>query len=225
MTDLIFENCIPLEFATREVRFQLAKTMSGLEEVILCILIITQIYSYIFKKLALRKKDIGDIIAKYQWKAIAGTFPVCYFAAGSVLLAIVNNLIMLAVPTFPGRAGFGSVVFLIIGAMSLFTIPQVAATLLTGPRKKFLAVCLALIFMPMGAAVLQQHVILYTENNQRLAYVEKMVNQGATYLELEPITVKNQVLRHVYFVELNNGVSKFGFCRYYGLINVKVKYP
>ena len=50
-----------------------------------------------------------------------------------------------------------------------------------------------------------------------------MVNQGATYLELEPLSVKNFVLRHVYFVELNNAVSKYGFCRYYGLKDIKVR--
>ena len=57
-----------------------------------------------------------------------------------------------------------------------------------------------------------------------MAYVQKMVSQGETYLELEPLPVKDSVLRHVYFVELNNKVSKYGFCRYYGLENIKVEY-
>jgi hypothetical protein len=221
---LIYDNvAVPLGVANSHLKVQLSNTMAGLEEVVVYLLTITQIYRYIFKKLVLRKNDIRDIMIRVKWQEIMVAYPACYYAAALIVLSVINNLVMIASPTFPGRAGFGSVVFLIIGAVSLFTIPQVYVYLLGSSRKKYLTLFAGLLFIPMAVAVLHQHIVLYKENNQRMIYVEKMVSQGATYLELEPLSLKNLVLRHVYFVELNNEVSKYGFNRYYRLKDLKVK--
>lgn len=224
LTNLLYDNvAVPLGVATSDLNFKLSNILVNLEEVIIYLLTITQIWRSISKKLALRKNDIKDILPRVKWQEIIDSYPACYYVAALVALSVINNLVMIGSPTFPGRAGFGSVVFLIIGAMSYFTIPEIRLYLLGGSCPQYLAILMAFIFMPMAIAVFHQHIVLYKQNNQRMVYVEKMVSQGATYLELEPLSLKNLVLRHVYFVELNNPVSKYGFCRYYGLKDLKVK--
>lgn len=224
--NLLYGNvAIPLGIATNHLKVQLFNTLSGLEEMVIYLLTISQIYRYVFKKLALRSKDIKEV---QQWVSaieVMNAYPVCYYALLLIILAVVNNLVMIASPSFPGRATFGSVVFLIIGAVSFFTISEVHDYLLGHSRKKYLALFIGIVMLPMAFATLQEYQVLAQENNQRMAYIEQMASQGATRLELEPVSLKNRILRHVYFVELNNGVSKYGLCRYYGLEDIKVRVP
>lgn len=213
---------IPLGVATNHLKVQLFNTVSGIEEMAIYLLTITQMYRYIFRKLALRAKDIKEVVARVSTIEVMNAYPVCYYVALMIGLAVVNNLVMIASPTFPGRATYGSVLFLIVGVMSFFTIPLVRSYWLENPRKKYIALFIGIIMVPMMAATLQEHRIMAQENNARMAYVEKMASQGAKKLEVEPLSLKNRILRHVYFVELNNGVSKYGLCRYYGLDDIKV---
>jgi len=223
-SNLLYDNvAVKLGVANSHLKFQLFHALSELEIVIVFLLTITQIYNYAFEKLTLTKKDIKEVASIFKWREVMAAYPGFYFVATLVVLALINNLAMIASPTFPGRAGFGSAVFVIIGAVSAFTIPQIYTYLLGNTsHKKYIAMVTGLIIVPMAAAALQQHVVLYQGNTARMVYVEEMVSQGATYLELEPLPLKNRVLRHVYFSELNNGVSKGGFCRYYRLKDIKV---
>lgn len=222
--NLIYDNvAVRLGIATARLKIQLFNTMSGLEEMLIYLLTITQLFRYTFKKLALQKKDIKAIVPAIPWREIMTAYPACYYAVAWLALAVINHFVMVASPRFPGRAAFGSVFFLIIGAVSVFTIPEIYQYLLETPRKKYLALFSGIIIIPMAVAVLYQHTILFQENSQRMAYVEKMTSQGVTRLEVEPISIKNRVLRHVYFEDLNNGVSKSLLCNYYGLEDIKVR--
>lgn len=224
ISKLLYENvAVRFGLANSHLKFQLFNALSGLEEVIIYLLLITQVSKYAFRKWQLRKTDIEDVVSKVNWWELMAAHPTCYHIAILIILAIINNLAMIASPTFPGRAGFGSAVFFIIGAMSVFAIPKVKYFLLSPSSKKYLAIVAGIGIIPMAVAVLHQHTILYIENSQRMAYVEEMAKQGATSLELEPLPLKNLVLRHVYFVELDNYVSKYGFCRYYDFKDITVK--
>ena len=214
---------VPLGVATPKLHNQFFNTMSGLEEMLIYLLLIIQIYAYSFTKLGVRKSDIRGVAPKVKSKEMLTVYPNLRYTGVFLLLALINHFVMIAAPTFPGRAGFGSVVFVILAAASLFTIPAIREALLTDLRKRYLAVFAAIVFVPMAAAVLYQHAVLHSENSVRMAYIETVARQGATYVELEPVSLKNRVLRHVYFVELNNSVSKGGLCRYYGLQDLIVK--
>ncbi len=221
---LINNVAVPLGVATAHFKAQLTRTLSGLEEVVLYLLIMTQLAKFAFRRLALRKADVGALLAQVKRREVLAACPVCLFAAVCVALAVINNLAMLPAPTFPGRAGYGSVVFLIIAAASLLTLPAVKAAVLgDGAKRRFVAAVAALMFFPMAAAALYQYSVIHREDGARMAYLERRVAAGATYVELEPLSVKNRVLRHVYFVELNNSVSKGGLIRYYGLKDIKVR--
>ncbi|VBB09407.1 Hypothetical protein LUCI_4697 [Lucifera butyrica] len=224
LANLIYDNvAVRYGFATPHLKKQFFNTMSGLEEMMVYLLTITQIYRYTFKKLALRKKDIKAIAPAIGWRKIMDAYPAAYYAAAWIALALVNHFVMVASPRYPGRAAFGSVAFLIIGAVSVFTIPEVKRYLLDTARKKYIAAFAGIILIPMMIGVLHQYTVLHQENSQRMAYVEKMVSQGATRLEVEPVSIKNRVLRHVYFEDLDNGVSSSLLCKYYGLKEIKLK--
>lgn len=206
------------------LKFKFLATMSGLEEMVTYLLTITQLYRYISKKLVLQKKDVQTTESLITSWDIMAAYPAYYFVVVWSALALVNNLVMIASPQFPGRALFGSAVFLIIGAVSSLTIPDIYEYFLTNTRKKYLLLICGLIMVPMATAVLYQHIYVYQAQSQRVSYINKMVSQGATILEIEPISLKNRVLRHVYFDDLNDHLFiKPYICNYYGLKDIKVK--
>ena len=86
-----------------------------------------------------------------------------------------------------------------------------------------MALFAVLVLLPMMAATLNQYVTIHREDGARMAYVREMAAQGATELEVAPISIKNRVLRHVYFEDLNNSVSRDLLCNYYGLKTIKLK--
>ncbi|MCE5286370.1 MAG: DUF6056 family protein [Pelosinus sp.] len=214
---------VRLGVASAHLKLQFFNTMSGLEEMLIYILTITVMYQYIFTKLALRKKDIKELLHKVTYREMLASYPVCQYTACCIALAVLNNLVMIASPSFPARTTYGAVVFLIIGAVSLLSIPEIKVRILTSSHQHCLAILVGIAVIPMAIATFAGYAVIHQENTRRMVYVEQQVSQGAKYLELEPISLKNRVLRHIYFVELNNGVSKYGFCRYYGLENVQVR--
>lgn len=223
VSNIVYNNVIVrLGVENAHLKAQMFTTISGLEEALIYILIIVQLSMHIFRKWKLGRANLGVISHKNAWKGFFTAHPIGRHIGMLLVLTVVNNLVMVAAPAFPGRAGFGTAVFFIIAVMTVFCIPKVKDFLLSPTNKGSLAIVAALTVLPMAAVVLYQHEVLYTENNQRMAQVESMINAGETSLELEPISLKNEVLRHVYFVDLNNHVSKYGFCRYYQIKDVKV---
>lgn len=214
---------IPLGIATPKLKSQFFNTMSGLEEMLIYLLTIGQIYQYAFQKLGVQKKQNKGIFTQYHYRNLMKKYPACRYAALFFLLALLNNVAMIASPTFPGRATYSSVLFLIIGVMTLLTTPQLFHYFFSSSRKYGMALLVGLIFVPMATIVLWQHFLLDRENTARMAFVEDQVKRGAITLELEPLSIKSYLLRHVYYVELNNPVSKYGFCRYYGLKDVVIR--
>ncbi len=216
---------MPLGIATPKLKLQFFNTMSGLEEMVIYLLTITQLYRYISHKLVLQKKDIKAIMPAIAWRKVFRAYPGSYYAVAWIALALFNHFVMVASPNYPGRAAFGSVAFLITGAVSAFTIPEIYHYLLNNSRKKYLVLFTGMIMIPMMAAVLHQYAIVYQEDSQRIAYIEKMSRQGATHLEVAPISIKSRVLRHVYFEDLSNSLSRTFLANYYGLKEIKLKAP
>ncbi|MBP1763036.1 MAG: hypothetical protein H6Q65_94 [Firmicutes bacterium] len=214
---------IQFGFATAKLKAQLFNTMSGLEEMFVYLLTVSFIFRYACTKAGLRKKDIKAISAAVSWREMLAAYPALYHAAAWIALAIVNHFVMVASPRFPARASYGSVAFLIIGAASVFTIPEVRQYWLDNGRKKILIGLISFILVPMAAATLYQHAVIHREDGQRMAYVAQMAAQGLTRLEVEPVSIKNRVLRHVYFEDLDNRVSKSHLCDYYRLEDIQLK--
>lgn len=205
-----------------QLKAHLFTTLSGLEELSIYVLLVVQLSVYIFRKWQLGKSDIQWRGYKAAYVSFLSVHLRSYHVVGLLALAVVNNLVMLAAPAFPGRAGFGSAVFFIIGVMTMFQLPRVKDFLLSSANKKSLAIAVAISVLPMAAAVLYQHAILHIENDKRMALMEAQRAQGVVSLVMEPLSLENEILRHVYFVDLNNSVSQYGFCRYYQIKELKV---
>ncbi len=218
---LIAKVAVPLGVATPRLQVQLFNTLSGLEEMLIYLLTITQLYRYAFTKLSLRKKDLRG--ARSGWGEIMAVHPACWHVAAWLALALFNHFVMVASPRFPARATFGSVTFLLIATAGVFTVPEVRQYFLETARRKYMALFAVLVLLPMMAATLNQYVTIHREDGARMAYVREMAAQGATELEVAPISIKNRVLRHVYFEDLNNSVSRDLLCNYYGLKTIKLK--
>jgi hypothetical protein len=197
--------------------------LSGMEELMIYLLIIIQFSTYIFRKCKLGKNDLEYISYKAAFQGLLSVHPISYYIVGLLGIACINNLVMLAAPSFPGRAGYGSAVFFIIGIMMMFQIPKVKEFLLHSTNKRNLAKVVAIGVIPMAALVFYQYMILHIENNERMMLMEMQRAQETTSsLEMKPVSLKNEILRHVYFVDLNNSVSKYGFCRYFEIKELKV---
>ncbi|WP_346355842.1 DUF3329 domain-containing protein [Azotosporobacter soli] len=214
---------VPLGIATGHLQVQLSNTLAGLEEMALYLLVITQIYKQLAKKMTLRKCDVKGLEPKVGWRKLAAVYPEVGAAALALSLALLNNFVMIGSPRFPGRATFGTVVFCIIGVMALLSVAQVKERFLGAASKKYAAAALiGLLLLPLATVTLQQYAIVDRVDQERIVYIRQMVQQGKTDLELSPVPITNRALLHVYYIEWNNPVSKYGLCRYYGLKDVKV---
>lgn len=214
---------VPLGIATPKLRAQFFNTMSGLEEMLIYLLTVGQMYRYAFRKLRLRAQDHKTVFKEVSFKELLQAYPACRYTVLFFALCILNNLAMVASPTFPGRATYSSALFLLIGTMTLFNISLLYERFFSTSRKIFMAAFAGIVFIPMAVAVLWQYTILDAENARRIDYIKTQAKQGAEIVVLDPISLKSNVLRHVYYVELNNPVSKYGLCRYYGIKDIVVK--
>ena len=61
------------------------------------------------------------------------------------------------------------------------------------------------------------------ENDVRLAIVKQAAKNGEEIAYMKPILLKNRALRHVFFVDFDNGVTKDGLCQYYGIKDIRVE--
>lgn len=188
--------------------------MSKSEEMIIYWLIIILIYLPLRRELGVKKFGMVDALKK---------FAEVRYAAILFLLAIFNNLVMIFAPTFPARATFSSVVMILIGIVAIIRLPLV--------QEKFsmpeVAKILKLGALSIGGfTIIAALFITYTlrqENDWRINAVEVAAERYNPVVTFPPITLKNRALRHVFFVDFDNGVTRDGLCKYYGISKIVVK--
>lgn len=178
------------------------------EEMIIYLLIIFSIYLPLKKSLGL----------KNFLKLNLPKFPAFLFA-----LAIFNNFVMIAAPTFPARATFSSVVMILIGTIFILRMPVVREKFSAGQAGKILKIGAAAIgsFTIISALVITAE--LRQENDLRIAEVEKAAEKNLDVVTFPPIELKNRALRHVFFVDFDNGVTRDGLCEFYKIKNIEVR--
>ena len=77
------------------------------------------------------------------------------------------------------------------------------------------------IFTVLAAFVITSQ--LRAENDLRIAEIEKAVAEGRDTLTFAPIEIKNRALRHVFFVDFDNGVTTDGLCEFYKIKKISVE--
>ena len=64
---------------------------------------------------------------------------------------------------------------------------------------------------------------LRAENDVRIAKISRGVDEGRRVYFFEPIEIKNRALRHVFYVDFDNSVTKEGLCNFYGIADIFVE--
>ena len=149
-------------------------------------------------------------------------FPYSVFLFG---LAIFNNFVMIAAPTFPARATFSSVVMILIGTLAILRNSAVNEKIFTGQTFSVIklgAVALGA-FTVISATVITANI--RQENDLRISAISEAASKHQTVITFPPIEIKNRALRHVFFADFDNSVTKDGLCEFYGIKDIKVESP
>lgn len=198
-----------------------ANVVAGFEEMAIYWLAIFFFYSLLKRALGFSHETLASA-RTVPWCSVLHAFPAARYAAFLIALALFNNFVMIAAPTFPARATFSSVAMILIGACAVLRDPVVRDCLWNRAKKTLLAASLAIGIFTMTAAFFIT-AAMQQENAARLAIVKQAAENGEEIAYMKPILLKNRALRHVFFVDFDNGVTKDGLCQYYGIKDIRVE--
>ena len=198
-----------------------ANVMVGFEEMAIYWLAIFFFYSLLKRALGFSHESLASA-RTVSWRSALHAFPAARYAAFLIALALFNNFVMIAAPTFPARATFSSVAMILVAVCAVLRDPVVRDCLWNRAKKTLLAASLAIGIFTMTAAFFIT-AAMQQENDVRLAIVKQAAENGEEIAYMEPIALKNRALRHVFFVDFDNGVTKDGLCQYYGIKDICVE--
>jgi len=198
-----------------------ANVMAGFEEMAIYWSILFFFYSLLKRTLGFSQEQLRSVRVA-SWFSVVQAFPVARYAAFLILLAFFNNFVMIAAPTFPARATFSSVAMILIAAGAVLRDPVVADFLQRRAQKTLLVAAAVICAFTMSAAIFIT-AAMREENAARLAIVQQAAADGEEIAYMKPITLQNRALRHVFFVDFDNGVTKGGLCQYYGIKDIRVE--
>ena len=200
-----------------------ANVMDQFEQMAIYWFFIIFIYLTLRDRIGLTSEVLKSMKGKVPFMKLVYEYDGLGYVLFMGLLALFNNFVMMAAPTFPGRATFSSAAMLIIATVSILGMPAVQERL-SLPESGRLLKCAALFLSAF--TIISTGSILYTitqENDARLAIVKQAAQNGEEIAELPPILLRDRALRHVFFVDFYNGVTKDGLCIYYGIKDIKVE--
>lgn len=212
----------PLHLIKANTIEHFANVMAGFEEVVIYWMIVFFIYGLAKQSLGWNNTYLKKLKSSVAATTVLFAYPQVRYGAFLFLLALFNNFVMIAAPTFPARATFSSVVMILIGTIAILRMPLLKTNLGKGKIRQVLcAGGLAIGLFTVVAAL----TIMYTLNQEdkvRIAYIAQQAKSGAQVVTLPPLSLTNRALRHIFYVEFDNPVTKGGLCRYYGIKNLKV---
>ena len=204
--DLIISGVLePLGKAKPKTIYQITHVMEGFEEMAVFWAGIFFIYFRAKKSLGLDKRFLRRVNQAVRARDVWTAFPEVRFAGAMIILCLFNNFVMIAAPTFPGRATFSSSLMVMAAALAVLRVPAV---------QKALALFIA-------AATIVFAVQLKAENDLRLSWLEGKAGSGEI-LQFPPMETTHRALRHIFFTDYGNGITKGGISRYYGIKTIEV---
>ena len=196
--------------------------MNGFEEMAIYWLAILLFYARIKQQLGLTAASIRTAASCVPVREMLRSSPTLRYAAFLMALAVCNNLVMLAAPTFPGRATFSSAAMFVTAALALLADPALRKLFSAAARRTIAAAAL-LLFAYTGTAALLITQEMHTADAARIAQIEAARARGETVVHFAPITNMNRALRHVYYEDWDNNVTKEGAIKYFGLTDIVVE--
>lgn len=193
------------------------------EEMIIYLLIIFAIYLPLRNSLGLVGTSQKRFSLNVNFSDVTNLFPQIRYSLFLFALAIFNNFVMIFAPTFPARATFSSVAMILVGTIAILRLPIVRKKLSEGSPGAILKFGALLLgsFTIISALTISYE--LRQENDLRIAEIEKAVEENREVVKFPPIELKNRALRHVFFVDFDNGVTKDGLREFYGLKDIEVE--
>ena len=178
-------------------------------------------YARVKQQLGLTADAVRAVARRVSVAQVLHVYPAVRYAAFLMVLGVCNNLVMLAAPTFPGRATFSSAAMFITAALALLADPAIRAALLPRTGTLLRAAAGALIVYTATAALLITHE-MGAEDAARIAVIEAARARGETVVHFAPIRNTNRALRHVFYEDWDNSVTAEGAKQYFGLTDIVV---
>ena len=220
LRDVLIQTVLtPLGLAKAKTIYRFSNVMAGFEEMVIFWLSVFLIYSMAKKALGF-DSDAIRAMKKVSARAVWERWPEVRYAAVLIGLCFFNNFVMIAAPTFPARATFGSVLLFLAAVLALLRIPEIRHAL-AGAAGRILRLGGGAVGLFLAAAAVLVSWTVTKENDARIAFIASRAGSGEV-VELPPIELKNRALRHVFFVDFDNWVTKSGLCRYYGIKDIQV---
>ena len=195
--------------------------MNGFEEMAIYWFAILLFYARIKRQLGLTACAVRAAAERVPLSAVLRRHPAARYAAFLMLLAVCNNLVMLAAPTFPGRATFSSAAMFVTAALALLADPSLRR-LLNGAARRTIAAAAVLLFAYTSTAALLITHEMGAADAERIAQIEAARARGETVVHFPRIERTNRALRHVYYEDWDNGVTRDGAMQYFGLTDIVV---
>lgn len=210
----------PLHLVKPKTIAHFTNVMNGFEEMVIYLLGVYFLYSLLKHALGFNKKVIKQLRC-IKAKEVFLAYPAVRYAACLYALALFNNFVMIAAPTFPARATFSSVCMIIIGTLAILRIPEIRQALTLGtPAKVWQYGTAVICLFTMLSTVLISYTLLQ-EDTIRIAYIAQHAG-SKDYVTLPPIALKNRALRHVFYVDFDNGVTRDGVNQYFDINDIKI---
>ena len=196
--------------------------MNGFEEMAIYAFAILLFYARVKQQLGLTAAAVRTAAQRAPLRAVLRRYSAARYAAFLMALGICNNLVMLAAPTFPGRATFSSAAIFVAAALALLGDPTIAAALGTTARRTLCAAACLLFAYTGTAALLITHEMAVADA-ARIEQIETARAHGETVVHFPALTRTNRALRHVYYEDWDNNVTKEGAMKYFGLTDIVVE--
>lgn len=217
---LIAHVMVPLHLDKPKTLYLFSNVMSGLEEMAVFWVSIFLIYSLAKKALGFDTHSIHRMNQTVKARDIWRAYPEVRFAAVLIVLCFFNNFVMIAAPTFPARATFSSVFLFLMAVLTVLRIPAVQQAF-SGRAGRILRIGGAAVGGFLAVSALLISVQVTEENDARIAYIASRQGTGEV-VQFPPMETRTRALRHVFFVDFDNGITKRGVCNFYGIKDIEV---
>lgn len=222
--DFILQTVLtPLHYTDGKTLLHWSNLMKGFEEVAVYWLMIFLFYGRVKAKCGFSKTNLRLLKENAKASEVLARFPQVRYSVFLFALALFNNFVMIAAPTFPVRATFGSVTLILAGICALLGIPEVQKGLSATGAGRMLRNGAAVIgvFTLAASSVIMYKV--YMADAQRVEWAKEAAAAGQEVVTFPAYGDDfNRALRHVYYEDYDNNVTKEGFCKFFGLKDVKV---
>ena len=223
LRDLIISGVLtPLGHAKPKTIHLFTNLMNGFEEMAIYWFAILLFYARIKRQLGLTAAAVRAAAECVPARDVLHRHPAARYAAFLMVLGICNNLVMLAAPTFPGRATFSSAAMFVTAALALLSDP-VRKAMFTDAARRTLCAAALLLFAYTGTAALLITQEMGAADAARIARIEEIRARGETVVHFPRIERTNRALRHIYYEDWDNTVTKEGAMEYFGLTDIVVE--